>query len=117
MTVESSPPRPLIAPETLGELRAALPQIARRTVVAVTSEVPAYSRDTLGGDMGLTIEGAVEIALATFLGAARGRFADTSTPLEPALDAAYRLGRGEARSGRTMEALLRAHRVGARVGR
>ncbi|HEY5180918.1 MAG TPA: helix-turn-helix domain-containing protein, partial [Dermatophilaceae bacterium] len=37
------------------------------------------------------------------------------SPLGPALDAAYGLGRGEARSGRSMDALLAAYRVGARV--
>ena len=33
----------------------------------------------------------------------------------PALDGAYELGRGEARQGRSMDALLSAYRVGARV--
>jgi hypothetical protein len=35
--------------------------------------------------------------------------------MAPALEGAYQLGRGEARSGRTMEALLAAYRIGARV--
>jgi hypothetical protein len=35
--------------------------------------------------------------------------------LSPALDGAYSLGRGEARSGRSADALLSAYRVGARV--
>ena len=35
--------------------------------------------------------------------------------MQPALEGAYALGRGEARSGRTMDALLAAYRVGARV--
>ena len=38
-----------------------------------------------------------------------------STPIRPALEGAYELGRGEARSGRSMDALLAAYRVGARV--
>ena len=41
--------------------------------------------------------------------------ADPSTPLGPTLEGAYALGRGEARSGRSMDALLAAYRVGARV--
>ena len=41
--------------------------------------------------------------------------ADPSTPIAPALEGAYELGRGEARSGRSMDALLAAYRVGARV--
>ena len=40
---------------------------------------------------------------------------DAASPLGPALEVAYSLGRGEARSGRTMEALLAAYRVGARA--
>ena len=40
---------------------------------------------------------------------------DPSTPLGPTLEGAYALGRGEARSGRGMDALLAAYRVGARV--
>ena len=43
----------------------------------------------------------------------RGRAAQT--PTAPAVDGAYQLGRGEARSGRTVDALLSAYRIGARV--
>ena len=43
------------------------------------------------------------------------RRSDPGTPLAPALEGAYALGRGEARSGRSMDALLAAYRVGARV--
>ena len=45
----------------------------------------------------------------------RPRGADAGTPTAPALDGAYQLGRGEARSGRAIDALLAAYRVGARV--
>ena len=45
----------------------------------------------------------------------RAAGADASTPIQPALEGAYELGRGEARSGRSMDALLAAYRVGARV--
>lgn len=56
------------------------------------------------------------MALAGFLKLAAGaRGADPITPLGPTLDGAYALGRGEARSGRSMDALLAAYRVGARV--
>jgi hypothetical protein len=66
--------------------------------------------------MGANIEAAVQMALAGFLKLAAGtRDADPSTPLGPTLDGAYDLGRGEARNGRTMDALLAAYRVGARV--
>ena len=96
-------------------LRARLPEVAGRTVAAVTEEVPSYA-GALTGQMGENIERAVQIALGTFLKLVeRSDESDPSTPLEPAVEAAYALGRGEARSGRTMDALLSAYRVGARV--
>ncbi len=99
----------------VGTLRERLPAVAEDTVAAVTVEVPSYA-GALTGEMGENIENAVRMALATFLRLAEGtKDSDPSTPLEPALKAAYALGRGEARSGRTMDALLSAYRVGARV--
>jgi hypothetical protein len=96
-------------------LRSLLPTVAEQTVAAVIVEVPSYASD-LSGQMGRNISAAVEMALGGFLKlAARSRDADPSTPLGPALEAAYALGRGEARSGRSMDALLAAYRVGARV--
>ena len=66
--------------------------------------------------MGANIEAAVQLALGGFLKlASRSRESDPSTPLGPTLEGAYALGRGEARSGRRMDALLAAYRVGARV--
>ncbi|SCL34546.1 PucR C-terminal helix-turn-helix domain-containing protein [Micromonospora nigra] len=98
-----------------GELRDRLPLLAGRTVTAITAEVPSYS-GTLTGQMRDKIETAVQIALGTFLQLLeRSQATDPSTPLVPALEAAYALGSGEARSGRSMDALLAAYRVGARV--
>jgi PucR C-terminal helix-turn-helix domain len=96
-------------------LREQLPQVAVHTVAAVTAEVPGYT-GALGGEMGQNIGAAVQMALAGFLKLAAGtREADPSTPLGPTLEGAYDLGRGEARNGRSMDALLAAYRVGARV--
>jgi hypothetical protein len=96
-------------------LRARLPEVAEKTVAAVTAEVPGYA-GALSGEMGANIEQAVQTALGGFLRLAeQSKDSDASTPLRPALEAAYALGRGEARSGRTMDALLAAYRVGARV--
>ena len=97
-------------------LRAELPAVAEQTVAAITVEVPSYA-DAFSGPMGTNISNAVEMALGGFLKLASqpARAADPSTPLKPALEAAYALGRGEARSGRSMDALLAAYRVGARV--
>ncbi len=96
-------------------LRDRLPDVAMQTVAAVTREVPSYT-GALSGSMGRNIEAAVQMALAGFLKLAGGeRGSDPSTPLGSTLEGAYALGRGEARSGRTMDALLAAYRVGARV--
>ncbi len=97
------------------EMRHELPSVAEQTVAAIVVEVPSYA-DAFSGEMGRTIENAVQLALGGFLElASEGGDGDASTPIQPALDGAYALGRGEARSGRSMDALLGAYRVGARV--
>jgi sugar diacid utilization regulator len=96
-------------------MRAELPAVAERTVATIVVEVPSYT-DAFSGEMGRAIQNAVELALGGFLQlVTRHGGAEASTPIEPALEGAYRLGRGEARSGRSMDALLAAYRVGARV--
>ncbi len=96
-------------------LRERLPAIASTTVTAVVDEVPDY-RGALGGVAGDTIERAVQMAIAGFLKlAGSGSDVDPSTPLGPTREGAYALGRGEARGGRSMDSLLAAYRVGARV--
>jgi hypothetical protein len=96
-------------------LQGVLPAVAEHTVAAVTVEVPSYA-DAFSGRMGQRIEGAVQMALSAFLQlAARPHDADPGPTLSPALEGAYELGRGEARQGRSIDALLSAYRVGARV--
>ncbi|WP_324275097.1 hypothetical protein [Blastococcus brunescens] len=96
-------------------MRSDLPAVAERTVAEIIVEVPSYA-DAFAGKMGQKIGNAVELALGGFLElATAGTGADPGTPIGPALAAAYDLGRGEARSGRSMDALLGAYRVGARV--
>ena len=99
-------------PGVLDDLRAVLPGVAQRTVDTLVSDVPEYA-DAFSGDGGSTIQAAVQAALAGFLHLA-GQAGELS-PVEPAREGAYALGRGEARSGRTMDALLAAYRLGARV--
>ena len=94
-------------------LRDTLPEVAVHTVTAVREEVPGY-REGLGDQLTTTIEQAVQMALAGFLRIA-GRTGDPRTPLAATLEGAYALGRGEARAGRSADALLAAYRVGARV--
>jgi hypothetical protein len=99
----------------LATLRARLPDVSELTIAAVVEEVPGYT-GALSGQMRENIEQAVQMALGGFLRLVQpGSDANPGTPLQPALDAAYALGRGEARSGRSMDALLAAYRVGARV--
>ena len=115
--VAAHEPHPTLAldRQLLEGLTRRLPEVATHTVAAVMDEVPSYA-GPFGGPMGATIEQAVQMALAGFLRlAARGDSGDPGTPLTPALDGAYALGRGEARSGRSADALLSAYRVGARV--
>jgi hypothetical protein len=103
--------------DVVGRLRDRVPEVANQTVHAITVEVPAY-RHALAGPMGATITSAVELALGGFLRLASasrpGGSQPAGAPMTPALDGAYELGRGEARSGRTMDALLAAYRIGAR---
>ena len=109
-------PEDIAVPRAVAEaMRPGLPSVAQAAVAEIIVEVPSYA-DAFQGDMGQVIGNAVEMALGGFLELATARSgADASTPIQPALDGAYELGRGEARSGRSMDALLAAYRVGARV--
>lgn len=102
-------------PEVVAALEAVLPRMAERTVAAVIAEVPAYA-DPFSGQLGPNIEKAVQNALGSFLHLAiRAEDTDSAPSLSPARDGAYELGRGEARNGRSIDVLLSAYRVGARV--
>ena len=104
-----------LPPEAVEQMRAELPRVAEHVVAAIIDEVPSYT-DAFSGPMGETIRNAVQLALGGFLSLASGRRgADAGTPTAPAVEGAYQLGRGEARSGRSTEALLAAYRIGARV--
>ena len=99
-----------LPPEVIAELRASLPTVADEVVAAVIAGVPSYQH-ALKGPMGQTIANAVHLALDGFLNLAPTEAA----PTPPAVAGAFQLGRGEARSGRTTEALLAAYRIGART--
>lgn len=103
-----------LGPDTVERLRTRLPRLADLTVRAIIEQVPAYT-DALAGPIGANIRAAVELALGGFLTlAVRSTGGGVRSPRTPALDGAYALGRGEARAGRSMEALLAAYRIGAR---
>ena len=104
-----------LSPKVAAAMRADLPRVAEQVVAAIRAEVPSYA-DPFKGEMGRNIENAVALALGGFLGIASGQNEEATEKLyRRVADAAYALGRGEARSGRTMDALLSAYRVGARV--
>jgi len=110
-----APEQDTFTEEVAAAMRAELPAVAERTVAAIVVEVPSYT-EAFRGPMGRKIENAVQLALGGFLELATATGgADASRPIGPALEGAYNLGRGEARSGRSMDALLAAYRVGARV--
>jgi hypothetical protein len=101
-------------PEQIAALRARLPRLAEKVVAAIVEEVPSYSVP-FQGRMGRTIEMAVALALDGFLDMAAAVETDgsgTGTRPEQVFAAAYELGKGEARAGRSMDALAAAYRIG-----
>ncbi len=97
------------------QLRQAVPRVAEEAVTTIMHEVPSYA-GPFSEAMGERIRTAVKLALVNLLELARvGSGTDPAEPIAPSTAAAYDLGRGEARNGRSMDALLTAYRVGARV--
>lgn len=103
-----------LTPEIAERLQAILPSVGEDVVGSVIAGVPSY-RDAFLGPMGETIQTAVGLALGGFIASVSGQGPETVPATPPAVQGAYELGRGEARSGRSTEALLAAYRIGARV--
>ena len=99
-------------PAVTTALRTHLAEIADSAVLSIVQEVPSYA-GAWSGRMGEVIRNAVQLALGGFLTLATRQGAEA--PRAPAIEGAYQLGRGEARQGRTVEALLAAYRIGARA--
>lgn len=113
--MSAEPTRLDLSTNVVEAMRAALPASAERVVAAVVREVPTYSAPFMGR-MGRNIETAVAMALDGFLDMTVTTDETLrNDPVQPVFDAAYALGRGEARSGRSMDALAAAYRVGART--
>lgn len=87
-----------------------LQQLADEIIEAIRSDVPAY-RLPLEGTFGEAVRRGVTEALAQFNAMVRNPGEGRGLGREIYVG----LGRGEARNGRTLEALLAAYRVGARV--
>lgn len=92
-------------------LRAGIPRAAARVMAAIRAEVPEYNR-ALRGEFGREMHAGVENAVCRFVEMIERRELDA---LGPSRSLYYDLGRGEFRRGRTLDALLSAYRIGARV--
>lgn len=101
---------------TYDRMRSVLSDVADETVATIIEQVPSY-RGPFTGQRGQRIREAVQLALDVFLnvGLRETREGAAAAALATVTAEAYDLGRGEARSGRSMEALLAAYRLGARV--
>jgi hypothetical protein len=91
-------------------LRPALPELTDAIIAAIGREVPDYAQP-LEGPFGRTLRVGVRTALARFV--SRIDDADGEDPDARALY--VELGRGEFRGGRSLDALLGAYRIGARL--
>src|SRR3712207_992096 len=87
-----------------------LPALVEDIIAAVRTEVPAYARPLEGG-FGEAVRRGVEEALGQFREWAK----DPRTRRRPGRGIYVELGRAEFRQGRSLEALLAAYRVGARL--
>jgi hypothetical protein len=99
-----------LPPEVAKVLRPELPALADEIVAELSHGVPDYARP-LEGPFGKALRSGVEEALGRFTTLVENPGADRDEGREVYLN----LGRGEMRAGRSMDALLAAYRLGARV--
>ena len=99
-----------VPPGIAALLRPSIPQTRDAVIEGIRAEVPAYARP-LEGAFGAGVRIGVEQALDEFLALVENPALDRSQGREVYVA----LGRGEAREGRTLEALLAAYRIGARI--
>src|SRR4051812_2215937 len=106
---EAQKPWEGLPPHAFDPMTPHLPALAEEIIATIAAEVPAYARPMEGG-FGAAMRLGVEEALARFGDLIRG-----GASADGATDVYRALGRGEVRQGRSLEALLAAYRVGARV--
>jgi PucR C-terminal helix-turn-helix domain len=99
-----------LPPHVADVLRPGIPALSLEIIDAIRDGVPAYARP-LEGAFGAGVRVGVEEALTQFVDLVETPNRDSSAGRVVYV----RLGRGEARAGRTLEALLAAYRIGARV--
>src|SRR5687768_3554536 len=100
-----------LTPQSADALRATLPDLADDIIAAIVNEVPDYAR-AMEGRFGEVVRFGVEVALNRFVDVLGGAVPKSESS---ARDTYVRLGAGEYRQGRTLDALLAAYRVGARL--
>ncbi len=97
-------------PEVADVLGPELPGLTEEIIAAISQAVPDYARP-IEGPFGAALRVGVEEALRQFVELVKCPGADRSAGRETYVD----LGRGEMRAGRSLDALLAAYRLGARV--
>jgi hypothetical protein len=106
----SSRPYEVVPPESAAVLRPALPGLADEMIAAIAREVPDYAR-AMEGEFGQVVRLGVEVALNRFVDLLADPDPDAAESGRTYVD----LGRGEFHAGRSLDALLAAYRVGARL--
>jgi hypothetical protein len=99
-----------LTPPSADALRATLPDLADDIIAAIANEVPDYAR-AMEGRFGEVVRFGVEVALNRFVDVLGGAAPKAESR---ARDTYVRLGAGEYRAGRSLDALLAAYRVGAK---
>jgi hypothetical protein len=99
-----------LSPAAADALRAALPDLADDIIAAIAAEVADYRR-AMEGRFAQGVRFGVEVALIRFVDMLEGKSTQESGPR----DTYFRLGAGEYQAGRSLDALLAAYRVGARL--
>ena len=109
MSDKTARPWEALPPKALAAFAPQLPVLVDEIIAEIRAQVPAYARP-LEGAFGQAVRIGVEEALKQF--SARDR---SPGDRRPGRGVYVDLGRGEAREGRSLEALLAAYRVGAIV--
>jgi len=99
-----------LPPEVADVLGPELPGLAEEIIAAISRAVPDYAR-SLEGPFGVALRVGVEEALRQFVEMVERPGADRGAGRQTYVD----LGRAEMRAGRSLDALLAAYRLGARV--
>jgi hypothetical protein len=97
--------------EVAQALRPAVPRLVDEMIDAIRAEIPAYDRP-LRGDFGERVRGSTASSVERFLALIAGEERDVHGASS---DLYVELGRNEVRSGRPIDTLLGAYRIGARV--